>query len=413
MLKNKRILILGKGISGKAVYDYARSEGAKAEFYDDNVVVDKRNFDFAVISPGISKSQNIYIKVKGSGIPIFSELDFAYLNKPFSSLAVTGTNGKTTVALMVYGMLKNANIECEPIGNMGIPFCTFSNNCQKVAEISSFMLEQSKYFRTDYSCITNITVDHLQFHITREKYRNAKLKLLSFSKKGIVYNPDRFDFLPYVKGKNSLTYSVNRKADLFVKDNTIFYNDSYKTYGLLNIDDMKISGKHNVENTLSALGLCIISHGYRKEYASFLKEYRGEKYRNEYKGIIKGKKVYNDSKGTNVSSTVASYETMSGSTAILVGGYDKGESFLPLLERLNQKDVLYVFGDNAEKIVDEAGKNNVRNHYCKTIEEAFVKAIFDKVDNILFSPACSSFDRFENFEKRGEFFDEFIEKFKE
>lgn len=412
MLKIKGILILGNGISGRAVYEYARSEGANAVFFHDGISVDKTKFDFAVISPGISKSQNCYIKIKGSGIPVFSELDFAYLNKPFRSLSVTGTNGKTTVALMVCGMLKKANIECEPIGNMGIPFCSFKTNFPKVAEVSSFMLEQSKFFRTDYSCITNITVDHLQYHVTREKYRKAKLKLLSFSEKGIVYNPERFDFLPFVAGKKSLTYSINGKTDLFVKNGIIYYNDRYKTYGILNIDDMKISGKHNVENTLSALGLCIISFGYHSGYADFLKEYRGEKFRNEYKGIINGKRVYNDSKGTNVSSTVASYETMSGCTAILVGGYDKGESFAPLFERINQKDVLYVFGDNSEKIVAEAGKNNIRNHLCKTIEEAFVKALFDKVDNILFSPACSSFDRFENFEKRGEFFDEFIEKFK-
>ena len=412
MLKNKKILIMGSGLTGKAAYDFAVSRGATAVFFDENTVDDKKRFDFAIISPGISKYKNEYIKVKGSGIPIFSELDFAYLNNPFRSLSVSGTNGKTTVALMVTGMLNRAGIKTEPIGNMGIPFCSFSSDCLKVAEISSFTLEQSKFFKTDYSCITNITVDHLQYHGTQKKYENAKYKLFSFTDKGIVYNPSRFDVSKYTKDKKTMTYSVDGTADLFVYNNTIFYKDSYKTYKIINIDEMKISGKHNVENTLSALGLCIISNGLLRGYDEFLREYKGEKFRNEYRGVINAKKIYNDSKGTNVSSTVASLETMKGATAILLGGFDKGESFSPLFEKTTKNDVIYAFGDNSEKICSEAGKHNVRNHLCKTLEEAVIKALSDNVDNVLFSPACSSFDRFQNFEKRGEFFDEFIEKFK-
>lgn len=412
MLNNKRILIVGNKLSGTSAYIYALNSGAKPEFYTEKMLIDRTMFDFAVISPGISKHCAEYYKLKAIGIPILSELDFAYLNTLFKSISVTGTNGKTTVVNMVYGMLDSVGIHCEMVGNIGIPFSSLSNNTLRIAEISSFMLEQSRYYRTDYSCITNITVDHIEYHQTQEKYREAKLKLFSFTKKGVCIDPANIEESLIPNRLSKITYSLDKDTDIYLDNGHICFREGGKSYKAIDLSKVQLLGVHNIQNAMSALGLCILSNGYNSNYVDFLYNYKGEKYRNVYVGTIYSKKVYNDSKGTNVSSVIASYRTMKGSTALILGGYDKGESYRPLFDILTKSDRVFTQGDNGEKISDEASRANIMNTYCKTLEEAIIRALNSKCDNILFSPGTSSFDRFTSYEQRGEFFDEYIKRIK-
>lgn len=411
MLNNKKVLIVGNKLSGTSAYIYALNSGAKPEFYTEEMVIARNTFDFAVISPAVSKHSSVYFKLKSIGIPILSELDFAYLNTLFKSISVTGTNGKTTVVNMVNGMLNCTGIQCEMVGNMGIPFSSLKDNNLRIAELSSFMLEQSRYFRTDYSCITNITVDHLEYHKTLEKYKDAKLKLFSFTKKGVCYNPLKLKGCRIPQNIKIITYSLENNTDIYLDDHYICYRENGRLYKAVDINEMKLIGKHNIENAMSALGLCILSNGFNRNYADFLYHYKGEKYRNNFVGIINSKNVYNDSKGTNVSAVIASYRMMKGSTALILGGYDKGESYRPLLNILKSKDRVFAQGDNGKKVIEEASRENIMNTYCKTLEEAIIRALNSDCDNILFSPGTSSFDRFVSYEQRGEFFDEYIRKF--
>lgn len=411
MLNNKRILIVGNKLSGTSAYVFALNSGGKPEFYTDDLVIRRNSFDFAVISPGVSKHSTVYYKIKAQGIPILSELDFAYLNTLFNSISVTGTNGKTTVVNMVNGLLEVVGISSEKVGNIGIPFSSLNDNTLRIAELSSFMLEQSRYFRTDYSCITNITVDHLDYHLTRENYKNAKLKLISFTKKGICFDPSVIDQSLLPSRLQRITYSLGKDTDIFLDDSWICYREKGKTIKIIDIRGMQLVGTHNIENSMSALGLCILSNGYNANYAKFLSRYRGEKYRNEFVGIINSHRVYNDSKGTNVSSVIASYKTMNGATALILGGYDKGESYRPLFDIIKNGDRIYAQGDNGLSISDGASRANIKNTYCGTLEEAIVKALSCGCDNVLFSPGTSSFDRFTSYEQRGKFFDDYVKEF--
>lgn len=412
MLNNKKILIVGNKLSGTSAYIYALNSGAKPEFYTEKMVIDRNMFDFAVISPGISKHSTEYYKLKTIGMPILSELDFAYLNTLFRSISITGTNGKTTVVNMVNGMLDGIGIKSEMVGNIGIPFSSLTDYTLRIAELSSFMLEQSEYFRTDYSCITNITADHLEYHKTQERYREAKLKLFSFTKKGVCFNPANIEESLIPNRLSKITYSLDKNTDIYVDKGHICFRECGTAYKAIDLSKIQLSGVHNIENAMSALSLCILSNGFNYNYADFLYKYKGEKYRNTFLGMIDSMKVYNDSKGTNVSSVIASYRTMKGSTALILGGYDKGESYRPLFDILNKSDRVFTQGDNGEKISVEASRTNVMNTYCKTLEEAIIRALNSKCDNILFSPGTSSFDRFISYVQRGEFFDEYIKKIK-
>lgn len=413
MIKNKSVLVVGNGLTGKAVFEKAFELGGSAEYYAEGMDLTQRVFDIAVISPGISKKSKTYIHLKGSGIPIYSELDFAYLIKPFKSLCISGTNGKTTVANLVCGMLNSANVSASMLGNMGVPFCRMKDAEWQVTELSSFMIEQSKFFRSSYSTITNIAPDHKEYHITFERYKKAKIKLFKLTENGVVYNQNRIDKVYIPKNLKNLRYDINdNTADIYVDNGKIYYKEDSHIFNVIDVEDIKIIGNHNLENVLGALALCIISNGYKKEYVEFIKEYKGEKYRLEYKGIINQKKVFNDSKGTNVASVISAYKCMNGKTALILGGYDKKQSYRPLFEKVKKGDIAFISGDNREVISNEAGKCNVLHNMCTTLEEAIIRAVNSNVDNVLFSPGCSSFDRFTSFEERGKFFDEFIEKVK-
>lgn len=414
MIRKKRVLVVGNGLTGKAVFEKTNELGGKAEYFDVKKDLTLEDYDFSVISPGISRKSETYIKLKGSGIPIYSEVDFAFMLEPFKAISVSGTNGKTTVVNLICGMLNSANIDASLVGNVGVPFCQRKKSDWYVAEISSFMLEQSKFFRSQYSAITNIAPDHKEFHGTFERYKKAKLKLFKYTEKGVVFDEKHIkkDWVP--ENLQTLRYSIDDKsADIFVEDEEIKYREKGQTFKVVNFDKIHIVGRHNVENIMNSLGLCVISNGFRKGYADFIESYRGEKWRLEYKGVINGKKVFNDSKGTNVAAVMTAYRCMKGTTALILGGYDKKESYRPLFEILKAGDKAIISGDNAEIVSEEAGKANVIHVKTSTLEEAIIKAFKSNVQNILFSPGCSSFDRFTSFEERGKFFDEFIEKIKQ
>lgn len=413
MLKNKRVLVVGNGLTGKAVFKKVFELGGVAEYYEEDKDLSLNNYDLSVISPGISRREHTYIRLKGSGIPIYSEVDFAYLTNPFNAISITGTNGKTTVVNLVNGMLNSAGISATPVGNVGVPFCEAPKADWWVSEVSSFMLEQSKFFKSMYSTITNIEPDHKEYHITFERYRRAKLKLLKMTERGVVYNADYIKRELIPRNLDVIRYSIEDKtADIYVDNNKICYRENGKIFELLEIASINLVGKHNLENIMNAFGLSIMSNGYRKEYTEFVKAYKGEAYRLVYCGIKNGKKIYNDSKGTNVSAVISAYKCMNGRTALILGGYDKKESYKPLFKVLQKGDIALISGDNGDTVSKEAGKCNVIHYHCKTLEEAIVRAVNSDTENVLFSPGCSSYDRFANFEERGKFFDEFIEKIK-
>ena len=211
------------------------------------------------------------------------------------------------------------------------------------------------------------------------------------------------------EGLKRVTYSREERADVYVSNVGIYY----KNERIIDLEDVRIKGVRNQENILVALSLCIAYRGYDDRYARFLRSYEGEPYRMAYRGRIKGKEVYNDSKGTNVAATIAAINELKSSVALLLGGYGKREDYGELLDEMGFGKVFYcIFGKNKNEIAEECEKRKVGYKVFESIESALDYAFSLRVDNILFSPTTSSFDEFSSYEERGKYFDELLEKYK-
>jgi len=409
-LKGKRILIFGNGLSGQAVFFKAKELDAIPRYWQGEIIL-RKTTDIAVISPYFSKRDKIYADLISEGIPVYSEIDFAYLTTPRDIIAISGTNGKTTTVKITDGLLRSAGVDSTIAGNVGVPLTTSKNSKITVCEISSFMLEQSFFIRPLISTITNVEPDHLERHKTFGEYFRTKLKLFDLTQDYAIL--EKGGIIPPPEKLKKFYYSKTEKADLYVKENVIKYCDKNEEFDVVNVDEIALKGDYNLNNVLSALSLSIVYNGFNENYAEFLKEYKGEKFRFEYLGIVKNKKIYNDSKGTNCASTLAALNNLNGKIILLIGGYDKGEDYGVFFDKLKGKDIFYcIYGASGKRISEEAEKKGVKYVFYKNIEKAIRFALELNGDNLLFSPTTSSYDAFQNFEERGLFFNKIIEEYK-
>lgn len=432
-LIGKNVLILGKGASGLAAGKYIEENGGKAYVYDDfdytpselkqigfsEVIRQLPRFDFGIISPGISNDNRLIKKLRQNNFLIMSELDLAYLESSAKIIAVTGTNGKTTTVSIAASLLKNAGINAEAVGNIGVPFIkrakSLNTKSVAVVEVSSFQLEQSDCFCADIATITNISPDHLERHQTFSIYTAIKKKIFNKVKEYAVMNSNNM----YSAKCKKFIYSLDdESADLYIRNGTIIYNSGSKLNKIINIDDLKIKGEHNVLNTLAALSLAICCiGGMDTSFSETLKNFTLPKYRIECLGSIKGFNVYNDSKGTNPGATVSAIKTMCGDTVLIIGGYDKLDDYTLFFKNLDSKiKKIIVCGANSVSIVkgaENAGKADVIelvDNLNSAVYEAFKCS---ECKNILFSPATSSFDEYFDYKQRGKAFEDIISKYKE
>ena len=404
-LNDKKILVCGNGLSGQAVFCKTKELSATPVYYEDGI--DVKDYDLAVVSPSFSIKGDLYRKLMANSIPTYSEIDLAYLLYPRKMIGVTGTNGKTTTVKLVEGMLNSAKVDALAAGNIGIPLITSRIAEVTVCEISSFMLEQSSFIRCEYSAITNIEKDHLDRHGTFGEYERCKRKIYQLTLKGIALNAA--DKTKTREDLKKISYSSNKDSDVKVKDGKIYCYDE----PIIKIEDIALKGNRNLQNVLCALSLCYLYKGYDTRYTDFLGEYSGEPYRMTYKGNIRGKEVYNDSKGTNVAATLAALKEIEGSVCLILGGYGKEEDYDLFFRSLDDRNIFYcVYGKNAKEISSYAEKYERPYKTYRTLDEATEKAFSVNCKTILFSPTTSSFDAFSSYMERGKYFDELLLKIK-
>lgn len=396
-LSGKRCLIFGNGISGKGALSRLNKLNGTGNFYDGSFK--REDYDFAVISPYMSIYSKEYARLISSGIPVFSEPDFAFLTGTDTTIGVTGTNGKTTVVRYVEQLFKGIGKEGKGIGNIGYALSSYYGN-GGICEISSYMLEQSSYFKCDYSVVTNIQPDHLDRHRTFAEYRRVKLKMFALTRKGIAVNINSPFYNDIPKSKIIIEYSLSDKGNLFVSGDKIVYNDGSRH---ILYEGANIPCGYERENYLQALALCIMTCGLSEAY--FKVKLKKDLYRMQYMGIYNGKKVYNDSKGTNIGATLAGLSSLEGNTILIVGGYDKGEDYSKLMVGGFK---LYIIGQNANKIIKSAEEYNKEYLYFNSLSDALDSALKADCDNILFSPTCASFDQYNSYIERGEHFNELL-----
>ncbi len=420
-LRNKKVLVYGLGDSGRAVIKILQKHMAHVSFYDENpkfwdYVGFVRNpmdeqFDFVVLSPGIKVIGNTLLEnFKQRKIPVFSELDFAYLLSKGRIVAVTGTNGKTTVSMLANRILKEAGVSTFLCGNIGLPFSAVCEKTTKqsvvVCEVSNFQLETSRFFKPYAAAILNIKPDHLDRHGSFEEYVKTKEKIaMNMGRNNpLVLNLDD-DVARGVSAHKKRLYFSKKvlKKGVFVKNEQIFYGKKK----LLDISDIPLRGEKNLENVLAAIALCVSFKVSAEAIKNAVSTFSVAGHRMEIVGSVNGVTFVDDSKATNVASVVACVSAFENERIILlVGGRGKEIDYAEIFSLGYDLKEVVCFGEEGNNIFTSAVSFGYHCSLFEKFDEAVLYAIgkAKSGDHVLLSPACSSFDEFSSYAERGERF---------
>ena len=369
-----------------------------------------------VMSPGVPTKIPFVEKAKELGISVIGEIEFAYRYCKGNIIAITGTNGKTTTTTLTGEILKNAGYNTHVVGNIGNVFIKQTELINEgdavVAEISSYQLETIDKFKPVIASVLNVTPDHLSRHGSMEAYTQAKFDCFkNMDNAYAVLNADNAITANASVGTNKPYYfSIQKALDegaWLENGDLVLCIDGVKEH-ICKASELKILGSHNIENALAASLLARLYGANIEAIRDTLINFYGVEHRIEYSGEVNGIKFYNDSKGTNCDSTIKAIDAMPSKTALILGGYDKGGTFDELFECIDDRiKAITVIGETADLIIKTAEKFGYKNIIrCQTFEESIRKAFIEceSGDNVLLSPACASWDMFDNFEQRGEIF---------
>ncbi len=387
-----------------------------------------KQIDKIVVSPGVKKDRYSQIASK-YGIDVISELELGFQFCHCDVLAITGTNGKTTTTTLLGEMLKISKKDVFVVGNIGTAFCSevqkMKNDSVAVCEASNFQLENIKTFKPKIVGFLNIAPDHLDRYKNFEEYFLAKLNIFkNFSQDDIaVLNFDDDLLRSGLENLNckKIYFSLSKLPDLidgaYLKKNEICFVKNGKIEESVSLKDLKLVGNHNKLNVMCAV---LIARGYGVSIADISKaisNFKGLEHRIEYVGCLGNVKFYNDSKATNIHSTLTAVNSFSEDIVLLLGGSDKGENFSVLFSKLPKNVVkIITFGACGKKIYTHGTSFGFKNiSQEENLESAFDFAVKNLNGNevVLLSPATASFDEFKNYEERGAFFKYLVKELKE
>ena len=410
----KKILIYGLGKSGLSVLKFLKKDN-KITTRDDKIKVDNKKikrikFDYIIISPGIDINKCKLSKfLKNNSKKIYTDLDIFYNHhKGNNKITITGTNGKSTTAKILYDVLRDQKVDVRLVGNIGNPILLekkVTNRTVFVIEASSYQLEYSKLFKSNISLILNISPDHLERHKTINHYVNAKFKLVkNQSKKDVaIVNIKNFYIKRELESKNYLPKIIKIKRKI---DSTF----------LKKIDNKYFNTEGNKENLKFILEVVKILNLKKDLLVKTLNKFKGLKYRQQI--IFQSNKltIINDSKATTFSSSVSLLKSLTNVYWIVGGQAKKGDKLL--LSKKDCKNIkAYVFGKNKNFFSNKIKKLMKYETFLdlkSLVKKISLEIKFDKNTDhktILFSPSAASFDNFKNFEKRGQYFNQLIKKY--
>ena len=427
-LLGKNVVVYGGGISGLSAYELAKEKGARVMIYDDNdrphTTSSSGVFaraDVIVLSPGIASGNPHVLDARLEGKLVIGEIELASQFCQGEQIAVTGTNGKTTTVKLIDHILKSAHINSYAVGNIGVAFSSICDRLDAldtaVVEVSSFQLESVKSFSPDIAVLLNIKPDHLERHETIDRYISAKSNIFMHQCECdvVVYNADDeniADLVPFMKAKK-VPFSMSKPVDgAYLSSGFI----CYKGMPIVEAEDVDAKGVE-LENVLAAVAVTMSKGISRYTIASALCSFSRPQFRRTKIAELHGVKIYNDSKATNIASTLSAISAMNGDTVLLLGGAKRMEDFDELFSVLDKRVVgIVVFGENRNEIALSADRYNIHVEVFDTIENgvdrAFELAKALCAENLLFSPASKSFDCFSSYEERGRYFDKLVKAFK-
>ena len=454
-MKLEKAVVFGAGLSGLGAKELLEKKGYEVYLVDDKngmpsseamELLDKEKIEFIVKSPGIPWKVELLVKAKDKNIKIISEIDLAYkyMDKKIKVISFTGTNGKTTTATKMYELLEYAGKKARLAGNAGFSFAKLVADEENleyiVLELSSYQLENNPQIHSHIAGIINLTPDHLARYDSVEDYYITKFNIFSRQTEqdfALINLDDEVfkklyeekELCKNVKSKK-IYLSKEKKGNVFVMDGIVYTMKNLEkkvdevkgediheyAEALIPVRELSLKGSHNLENMLFLIGAAKILGIPDEKTAEFLKTTKALEHRLE-NFFIKEKTVFiNDSKGTNVESTLKAIDSFDDSIVLILGGDDKKISNRELVERIKERvDSVYLIGDNAPLLIkdmEEVGSKNYRNmETLENILDYFKKNMdFSKEQTVLFSPATSSFCQFKNFEHRGNVFKELTVK---
>lgn len=444
---NKQILVVGAGISGIAVAEILAGKGASVTLndnkqeqdllhdvspacnagvkialgYQDNSLLE--DTDMLVISPGVPTTIPLVREAEARQIPVISEIEVAYQLCEAPMVAITGTNGKTTTTTLLGELMKTAKDDVVVGGNIGMALSketeAVSADGIVVAEISSFQLERVQDFCPKVAAILNVTPDHIDRHGSVDNYRLTKERIFAQQTEGdyVVLNYDEPVVRDMAERVPSTVFYFSRLAELtngmFIKDGAIVLNWNGETTMVCPLADLQIKGNHNVENALAACSVAFLAGVKVADMRAVLSSFGGVEHRIEPVRELDGVGYYNDSKATNPESSIKALEAFSDGIVLIAGGHDKMTDLTEFMTKIKERVThLILIGEAAGRFRAEAEKMGVASIIDAgfSMEEAvnIAHAKAKAGEAVVLSPACSSYDMFNNFEERGREFKRFV-----
>lgn len=455
MLQGKNVLVIGSGISGIGAVGLLVQMGAKPILFDGNEKLDpgeireklpveirektevftgilpetvKTKIQLVVPSPGVPCDTGLVAFYREKMIPVWGEIELAYVVAKGKLAAITGTNGKTTTTSLVGEILKEWYSDVYVVGNIGNPYTMealkMTMETVTVAEVSSFQLETVDHFHPQVSAILNVTPDHLNRHHTMENYAAAK--------EAVAKNQTKED-LCVLNYENEYTRNFGERCParvvyfssareltdgFFLKDDQIYMAEDGKVTQILDIHkDMNLVGICNVENVMAAIAIGLGLGVPLEKILHAVKQFKAVEHRIEYVATKRGVDYYNDSKGTNPDAAIQGIRAMSKPTILIGGGYDKQNEYDEWIEAFDGKvKLLVLIGQTREKIAECAKRHGFTDYvFADSFEEAMNLCVqkAEAGDAVLLSPACASWGMFPNYEVRGKMFKDYVVNLKE
>lgn len=442
-LQKYHVLIVGFGLTGKAMAQFFASKKICFDVYDDkaqnsegfnadtvffhdaakiHLEIESKKWQFVFISPGVSQKHPVVRALQGAQIPIYGDVELASWFLQAEFIAVTGTNGKSTTVRLIHDLLNGAGIENQLKGNIGSPLITAVEDPRTpycVIEESSFQLEWIGKLRQKYTVCLNVTQDHLDRYDSFEDYVKAKANIFKNSTKDdyFIYNADDPACLRMAKEcpAQTIPFSLVQRykengAYVDHQDLVIHLNGNEFRFDL---NDCSLVGLHNQENMLASLLVCLLIQNDSASILSYrktLQEFHGLPHRLQRFLVHNQVSYFDDSKATNVGSVIMALASFENNVILLLGGHDKDMDFTPLQSMADHKVKHVLCFGHARDIIARSvsGHHSVKTY--ETLKDASVDAVelSEPGDTVLLSPGCASFDEFENYAQRGDFFQGWI-----
>ena len=379
--------------------------------------------DLVVVSPGVPLDGDQLVPARAVGLPIIGELELGWRSLEAETIAITGTNGKTTTTALTGALLAEQPRPVLVAGNIGTPLAAhalgFPPDGLVVCEASSFQLESTETFQPRVAAVLNITPDHLDRHGSLAAYVDAKARIFAnqTSADCAVLNADDEATAALARRTRAHVVWFSRRRPLshgvFVRDGRIAALLNGDVEEICPVAEIFLRGAHNVENVLAATA-CVLWMGLAPEaMRRAIGRFRGVAHRIEFVRDRRGVQYYNDSKGTNVASTLKALESFSERILLIAGGKGKGQDFEPLATAARGRvGHVFLIGEDAPRLAAAFKEASIPLTRCPSLEAAVdaARRLAVPGDVVLLSPACASFDMFENFEHRGDVFKKLVER---